>query len=115
MLNKLENFSFGERESANSKNYGLAHLLFDEKSSFVIRDLLWVCCGVIRFDQIKKKNRMKLHNVRKIPTLKNFSSDHLSKNILQFSDILAQHVLDYTDFYKLSTHIKHLSKISNNS
>jgi len=71
----------------------LAQLFMDEKCAFVLRDLLWISSGVVRFDRTKKNNRMKLHHVRKIPHLDKFSLDHIPASVQQFAVQMAQKLL----------------------
>eukprot|EP01084_Bolivina_argentea_P186800 321887_1 len=99
IINKLKQFEHD--------NNGLSQLFIDEKSTFVMRDLLWISCGVVRFNKTKKKHRMKLHNVRKIPQLKKFGLDHVPENVIEFGNDIAMNLLQYRHKYKLSTHIKH--------
>eukprot|EP01083_Nonionella_stella_P164036 541690_1 len=101
IIDKLQKF--------DSENHGLAQLFIDERSTFVMRDLLWISSGVVRFNKTKKKHRMELHHIRKIPSLQKFSLDHVPSTVTPFASIVTQHVLEYKEKYTLSTHIKHHS------
>ena len=46
------------------KAFGLSSLLLNERSTFVVRDLLWITSGAGRLDVVSKTNRLSLHNVR---------------------------------------------------
>ena len=83
-------------------DFGLSTLFLDERSTFVVRDLLWVTSGVVRFDTASKHGRMSLHNVRKIPSFQDFGK-HVA-SFKGFADSVAHSVLDSD--YKLSSHIQ---------
>ena len=94
-------------------NYKLIELLFYEESNFIIRDLLWITSGVVRFDKMGKKSRMKLHHIRKIPLLQKFNLNHIPVAVQKFAYILSKNLLKYINSknengheYKLSFFIK---------